>query len=88
VKLSHTEGGAKTEGVWEQSAEENTLDLRGRKWRDRGEIHNLQASANIRVIISRRRIWTEYVARMGDEMHKILWLENLKKRDLSEDVGR
>jgi len=51
------------------------------------ELHNLYNSPNIiKVVKSRRVRWTEHVVYMG-EMHTIFWLENLKVRDHSEDLG-
>jgi hypothetical protein len=35
--ISNTKGRTQIDGVWEQGAEENSLDLRGRKWREAGE---------------------------------------------------
>jgi hypothetical protein len=49
----------------------------------------LYALSNIiRVIKSRRMRRVGYVARMrGMIIHTIVWLENLKGRDHSEDIG-
>jgi hypothetical protein len=63
----------KVVGVWERLRNE--------------ELHNLYAPANIiRVIKSKIMRWTEHVARMR-EMHTKFWVENLKGRDHSENLG-
>jgi hypothetical protein len=47
------------------------------------ELHNLYSSPSIiRIIKSRRMIWSGHVARMGrTEMHIGFWLESWKERD-------
>jgi hypothetical protein len=52
------------------------------------ELHNLYASPNIiRMIKSNRMRWAEYVARVGQMNEYNILSENLKGRDLAEDVG-
>jgi hypothetical protein len=53
------------------------------------ELHNLYASSNIITVIKSRRMrWTGSVECMGDMRNaSIFWLENLKGRDHSEDLG-
>jgi hypothetical protein len=36
-KISHTKGRTYIEGFWERGADENNLDLRGRKWQECGK---------------------------------------------------
>jgi hypothetical protein len=52
------------------------------------ELHNLYASPIIiKVIRSRRMVWAEHAARMGEtKMHTKFWSENLKGRYNSEDL--
>jgi hypothetical protein len=53
------------------------------------ELHSLCSSPDIiRVIKSRRLRWAGHVARMGAmKVRRTFWLESLKERDYSEDVG-
>jgi hypothetical protein len=67
------------------------LDIRGRKWQSlektNGELHNLYASPNIARMITSRRM-RRCACRMDwKEMHTVFWLENLKRRDHSEELG-
>jgi hypothetical protein len=39
------------------------------------------------VIKSRRIRWVEHVARMGEMRNTMFWVEGLKGRDRSEDLG-
>jgi hypothetical protein len=61
-----------------------------RCWRrlHKGELKNFCASQNIIKVTKLWRIsWAGHVARMGGMINRVLWLENLKERDHSEDLG-
>jgi hypothetical protein len=53
------------------------------------ELHNLYSSPDIiRRIKSKRIMWAENVARMGEERNYTrFWWESLKERDHTEDQG-
>jgi hypothetical protein len=60
-----------------------------RRLHNGGGFYTLYTSPNvIRVIKSRRMGWVGHVARWErSEVHTISWLETLKRRDHSEDLG-
>jgi hypothetical protein len=52
------------------------------------ELHNLFSPPNaIRMIKSRRVRWVGHVARMAEKISKKLWLESLRERAHSIDLG-
>jgi hypothetical protein len=52
------------------------------------ELHNLYTSPHIfRVIKSWRMRWAGHVTHKGEIRNVVLWLENLKRRSHSEDLG-
>jgi len=68
--------------VFENRVLREYLKLRGRKWRDNEELHNLYASSNIIGLIKSRRMRCK-----GYHAWQIkFWLEHLKGRDDSEEL--
>jgi hypothetical protein len=51
------------------------------------ELHNFYSSLNIRMIIPRQMRWAGHVTRMGGEVKIKFWLESLRGRGHSDDLG-